>query len=121
MKTATETLRSAVREFCDSGGTLYYLARAARMSRPSIIHFLSGKQSLRLDLADRLIAFLGLTLTRTGPLPSQPTIAADGRRLPARPTRSKKSAKASKSSTSTRRPRRTSTATPTRSAQAREG
>ncbi|MCC6361164.1 MAG: helix-turn-helix transcriptional regulator [Phycisphaerales bacterium] len=119
MKTATETLRSAVREFCDSGGTLYYLARAARMSRPSIIHFLSGKQSLRLDLADRLIRFLNLELVATGPLPVQPITPRAAALKRARSPGSRR--KASKSSTSTRRPRRTSTATPTRSAQAREG
>lgn len=100
--TASEVLRAAVREFCDGGGTLFYLARAAGMSRPSIIHFLSGKQSLRLDLADRLISYFGLALTRTGPLPVQP-ITPLSRAAALKRARSKKSRAAGKSATSTGR------------------
>lgn len=116
-ETATDALRRAIRE---SGWSGYALAAASGLSGPTLTEFIAGRSSLTLRNADALFALLNLRVVSAGPLPPPPTIAADGRRLPARPTRSKKSAKASKSSTSTRRPRRTSTATPTRSAQARE-
>jgi plasmid maintenance system antidote protein VapI len=64
MTTMTQTLRKAVR---DSGLSLYAIAAAAGLKRPSLSRFMAGTQSLRLDMADRLAAYFGLELrTRRG-------------------------------------------------------
>jgi plasmid maintenance system antidote protein VapI len=55
----TKTLHKAVRA---SGLSLYAIAAATGLKRPSLSRFMSGKQSLRLDMADKLAAYFGLEL-----------------------------------------------------------
>jgi transcriptional regulator with XRE-family HTH domain len=55
----TDPLRKALTE---SGMTFLELERATGVERASIMRFVTGKQSLRLDKADQLAAFLGLEL-----------------------------------------------------------
>jgi plasmid maintenance system antidote protein VapI len=58
----TDPLRKALAE---SGMTFLELERATGVERASIMRFVTGKQSLRLDIADRLAAWFGLELRRT--------------------------------------------------------
>jgi plasmid maintenance system antidote protein VapI len=52
-------LRKAI---LDSGIPYKRLERETGVARGSIMRFVEGRQSLRLDLADRLAAFFGLEL-----------------------------------------------------------
>jgi plasmid maintenance system antidote protein VapI len=47
-----------------SGIALKALERETGVKRASIMRFVAGKQSLRLDMADRLAAYFGLELKR---------------------------------------------------------
>lgn len=58
--TITETLRKAMR---DSGLPHLTISEATGVPRPSVIRFLRGEQSIRLDLADKLAEHFGLILT----------------------------------------------------------
>jgi plasmid maintenance system antidote protein VapI len=58
--TMTELLREGLAE----GESLYAVAKATGVCKASLIRFLRGSQSLRLDVADRLAAYLGIELTR---------------------------------------------------------
>jgi plasmid maintenance system antidote protein VapI len=57
----TDVLRRAIR---DSGLPLLRLAQDAGVERASLSRFVRGKNSLRLDVADKLARYFGLTLTR---------------------------------------------------------
>jgi plasmid maintenance system antidote protein VapI len=57
----SDVLRRAVR---DSGLPLQALAEAAGVHRGSVSRFVRGERSLRLDMADRLAAYLGLELRK---------------------------------------------------------
>ena len=57
----TETLKRAIR---DSGLSFKALERETGVKRQSLMKFMRGEQSLRLDLADRLAAFFKLKLTK---------------------------------------------------------
>jgi plasmid maintenance system antidote protein VapI len=59
--TMTELLREALMERRES---LRSIARAAGVHHPSLVRFLAGK-SLRLDIADKLAAYLGVECRRT--------------------------------------------------------
>lgn len=59
--TITEVLRTAIAE---SGETFLGLERATGVKRQSLMLFARGKQSLRLDLADKLAAHLGVECRR---------------------------------------------------------
>lgn len=59
MTTMTETLKRTIRE---SGLSLYAIAAATGLKRPSLSRFMAGMQSLRLDMADRLAAYFELEL-----------------------------------------------------------
>jgi plasmid maintenance system antidote protein VapI len=59
--TMTECLRDAIRK---SGATHSALERATGVKRASIVRFVAGEQSLRLDKADALAAYFGLTVMR---------------------------------------------------------
>lgn len=61
--TLTDILRDAVRK---SGVTHSVLERATGVKRASIMRFVAGEQSLRLDKADALAAYFGLTLRPAG-------------------------------------------------------
>lgn len=60
-ETMTETLRRAIRE---SGASHRGLSIATGVQRASIQRFADGRQSIRLDVADKLAAYFGLTLRR---------------------------------------------------------
>jgi plasmid maintenance system antidote protein VapI len=57
----TDTLRRAIVE---SGVTYKALSRETGVARASIQRFVDGRQSLRLDMADRIAAFYGLELRK---------------------------------------------------------
>jgi plasmid maintenance system antidote protein VapI len=59
MKTMTEVLRKAV---LDTGLPLLQIAEAAGIERASLSRFVRGQRTLRLDMADRLAAYLGFEL-----------------------------------------------------------
>jgi len=63
--TATQALLQAISE---SGLAFIELERRAGVKRQSIMRFVAGEQSLRLDCADRLMAVLGIRV-EVGPLP----------------------------------------------------
>jgi plasmid maintenance system antidote protein VapI len=53
----TEALQNAVAK---SGLSYYAIERATGVKRPSIIYFMRGERSLRLNIADRLAVYFGL-------------------------------------------------------------
>src|SRR4051794_8776882 len=55
-QTMTTTLLEAIR---DSGQKVGSIARATGLDRAALGRFVAGKQSLRLDLADRLVTHFG--------------------------------------------------------------
>jgi plasmid maintenance system antidote protein VapI len=57
----TEALRRVITE---SGMPHIAIAREAGVQRMSIVRFLSGRQSLRLDAADKLAAYFGLEVVQ---------------------------------------------------------
>jgi plasmid maintenance system antidote protein VapI len=57
--TITEVLKHAI---VDSGITYKALSRETGVARASIQRFVDGRQSIRLDMADRLAAFFDLEL-----------------------------------------------------------
>ncbi len=59
-ETLSEVLRRAIVE---SGETYLGLSKATAVTRASIQRFVEGRNSLRLDIADRLAEHLGLALT----------------------------------------------------------
>lgn len=48
----------------ESGQSLYSIAKATGMQKTALGRFVAGKQSLRLDIADRLAAHFGLILRK---------------------------------------------------------
>ncbi|QDV91818.1 hypothetical protein RAS2_29240 [Phycisphaerae bacterium RAS2] len=60
--TMTQLLRDSLLE---SDESLNAIALATGLPKPSIVRFRNRKQSLRLDLADRLAAYLGIECCRT--------------------------------------------------------
>ena len=60
-KTMTAALRRVIVE---SGLSCIAIARETGVQRMSIVRFLSGKQSLRLDAADKLAAYFGLEVVQ---------------------------------------------------------
>ncbi len=64
--TATEALLQAISE---SGLPFIELERRSGVKRQSIMRFVAGEQSLRLDCADKLMASLGIQV-RVGPMPA---------------------------------------------------
>jgi plasmid maintenance system antidote protein VapI len=60
--TLTAVLRDAIVE---SGISYKALSRDTGVARASIQRFVDGRQSIRLDMADRLAAFFALELTPT--------------------------------------------------------
>jgi plasmid maintenance system antidote protein VapI len=56
----TDVIRQAI---LDSGLPLLRIADETGVERASISRFVRGKNSLRLDMADKLATYFGLTLT----------------------------------------------------------
>jgi plasmid maintenance system antidote protein VapI len=52
------------RTIVESGVSYNALHRETGVSRASIMRFVEGRQSLRLDMADRLAAYFGLALQK---------------------------------------------------------
>ncbi len=61
--TLTAVLRDAIVE---SGISYKALSRDTGVARASIQRFVDGRQSIRLDMADRLAAYFGLELSKRG-------------------------------------------------------
>lgn len=59
----SDTLRRTIR---DSGLTIYRVAKDTGVSQASLLRFMRGERSLRLDIADGLAEFFGLRLTGSG-------------------------------------------------------
>jgi plasmid maintenance system antidote protein VapI len=59
----TDLLRQTIIE---SGVSYSALERETGVIRASIMRFVEGRQSLRLDMADRLADYFGLMLTKRG-------------------------------------------------------
>jgi plasmid maintenance system antidote protein VapI len=57
----SDLLRRAIAE---SGISYNALQKETGVTRASIMRFVRGDQSIRLDMADRLAAYFGLTLTK---------------------------------------------------------
>jgi len=55
--TMTELLREAIG---DCGESMYAIGKGAGVNKAIIMRFRRGSQSLRLDMADRLAAYLGI-------------------------------------------------------------
>lgn len=60
--TISEALRHTIR---NSGQTIYAIAKETGLEAASIRRFMAGRQSLRLDMADRLARHLGMELKQT--------------------------------------------------------
>ncbi len=58
---ATDALRQ---ELAESELSFHELERQTGVKRQSLMKFVRGEQSLRLDMADRLMEFFGLVLTK---------------------------------------------------------
>ena len=59
----TKVLRQAI---ADSGLTYSEIEQATGLQRASIRRFVRGERSLRLDMADKLVAFFGIEIRRKG-------------------------------------------------------
>lgn len=59
----TDSLRSAIEQ---SNLTFLALERATGLKRQSLMKFMAGKTSLRLDMADKLASYFGLDLVPIG-------------------------------------------------------
>lgn len=59
----TKVLKQAIAE---SGETYTALERATGVKRASVMRFMRGEQSLRLDLADKLAEYFGIEVKRKG-------------------------------------------------------
>jgi plasmid maintenance system antidote protein VapI len=60
-RTMTAAILKAIR---DGDESIYSIAKATKLSKGALGRFVAGKQSLRLDLADRLAVHLGLELVK---------------------------------------------------------
>ena len=58
-KTITTTLKDAM-----AGRSDYAIAKATGVSQPVITRFRNGTRDIRLNTADKIVAFLGYSLTR---------------------------------------------------------
>ena len=62
----SDLLRSTIVRAVESGRTNYKaLERETGVTRASIMRFVRGSQSIRLDMADRLASWFGLELRKT--------------------------------------------------------
>ena len=70
----TDALKTAIES---SGMSIKALERETGVSRQSMMHFMRGTRTLRLDIADKLAAYFGLELRPATCKPA--TKAADGK------------------------------------------
>lgn len=59
-----EPFADALREALGNAKSLRSTARAAGISHPSLVHFMSGARTLRLDIADKLAVHFGFEVKR---------------------------------------------------------
>jgi plasmid maintenance system antidote protein VapI len=64
----TDVLRRAI---LDSGLSLLHIAKETGVQRASLSRFVRGKNSLRLDVTDKLATYFGLRLMTTGKKPNK--------------------------------------------------
>jgi plasmid maintenance system antidote protein VapI len=64
MKPAPTMTMVILKAIEQSGESLYAIAQATGMQKSALGRFVSGKQSLRLDIADKLAAHLGFELVK---------------------------------------------------------
>jgi len=60
-QTMTSVLLETINE---SGQSLYSIAKATGIHKAALGRFVAGKQSLRLDIADKLVVHFGLVLKK---------------------------------------------------------
>ena len=63
-KQAQPTMTGLLRDALAEVESVRAVARATGVAQPCLVRFLAGKQSLRLDIADRLAAYLGIEVRR---------------------------------------------------------
>ena len=63
----TDTLRKALTEAIDGGVTFRAIERDTGVLRQSLMKFVRGETSLRLDMADKLADYFGLELKSRRP------------------------------------------------------
>jgi hypothetical protein len=61
MKTPTDMIKHEIRQ---SGMSLYAISKATGLDASALGKFMAGKQSLRLDLAERLLHFFKLEVRK---------------------------------------------------------
>ena len=87
--TISEVLRTAIE---NSGLTRYRIATETGIPETSVMRFMAGKSSLRLDKADKLAAYLGLRLMPDpAAVPPEPTPEKLARPMLAKPKAKRKS------------------------------
>lgn len=59
------TMTGLLRQALTEARSLYAVSKATGVQKTSLIRFLRGEQSLRLDMADRLAEYFAITVTRT--------------------------------------------------------
>ena len=64
-QTPTRAMTELLREALADARSLYAVAKATGVQKASLIRFLRGEQSLRLDVADKLAVHLGLEVRRS--------------------------------------------------------
>jgi plasmid maintenance system antidote protein VapI len=64
-RTSKLTMTELLREALGDAQSLYAVAKATGLQKASLIRFLRGETSLRLDLADKLAAHFGIESRRT--------------------------------------------------------
>ena len=62
---AKTTMTGLLKQALSEVDSLRAVERATGVKNPSLVRFLQGKQSLRLDLADKLAAYFGIESRRT--------------------------------------------------------
>ena len=86
--TLTDALKAAIEQ---SGLTRYRIARGTKIDEATLMRFLRGETSLRLDKADKLAAYLGLRLLADPDAkPPEPTPENLARPMLAKQTRKRK-------------------------------
>ncbi len=60
---ATTAIRAAIADALDRGESYLGLERESGVSRVSMMHFMKGTRTLRMDIADKLIRHFGMTVT----------------------------------------------------------
>jgi hypothetical protein len=60
----SKVLRESIHQSIESGTTFRAIERETGVLRQSLMKFARGEQSLRLDLADKLVSYFKIKITR---------------------------------------------------------